>query len=156
MEWPPDIKQVVLHTNSKQGGHHTNSDLELAGLLILLLVMEDECDIMPGTHITLFSNNSPTVSWVQRMAAQGSPLAGQLICAQALWLKVRQVSPLTPLHIPGKDNALTDILSWLFGSEPKWFCRTDTDFLTLFNTMSPLPSQNLWKTYHILPACIYE
>ena len=69
LEWPPDIKQLVLQTNSKRGGHLTNSDLKMAGLLFLWLVMEDVCDIKPGTHTALFSDNSPTVSWVRQLAA---------------------------------------------------------------------------------------
>jgi hypothetical protein len=96
LEWPPDIKQAVRQTNSRRGGYLTNSDLEMAGLLFLWLVMEDVCDITPGTHIALFSDNSPTVSWVRRLASRGSRVAGHLIRALALRLKVRQVSPLTP------------------------------------------------------------
>ncbi len=63
LEWPPDIKKAVFHTNVKQGGHLTNSDLEMAGLLLLWLVMEDVCNITPGIHVALFSDNLQTVSW---------------------------------------------------------------------------------------------
>jgi hypothetical protein len=149
LEWPQDIKQAVLNTNAKTGGYLTNSDLELAGLLFLWLVIEAVCDITPGTHIALFSDNSPTVSWVRRLAARGSRVAGHLIRALSLRLKVRQASPLTPLHIAGKHNALTDIPSRSFGSEPRWHCTTDQAFLTMFNNMFPLPEQNLWTNYHL-------
>jgi hypothetical protein len=139
----------VLKTNSKQGGHLTISDLELAGLLFLWLVMEDVCNITPGMHIALFSDNSPTVSWVQWLVARGSQVAGQLIRALALRLKVQKMSPLTPLHIAGKDNALTDVPSRSFGSELRWFCVSDNDLLTLFYRMFPLTLQNLWTNYFI-------
>jgi hypothetical protein len=43
MEWPPDIKEAVLRTNNNKDGHLSNSDLEMAGLLILWLVMEEVC-----------------------------------------------------------------------------------------------------------------
>ena len=121
----------------------------MVGLLFLWLVMEDVCDITPGMHFTLFSDNLPTVSWAWHLAARGSQVAGQLILALILHLKVRQVSPLTPLHIAGKDNALTDIPSHSFGNEPRWFCETDDDLLTLFNRMFSLPLQNLWTNYHV-------
>jgi hypothetical protein len=149
IEWPPDIKEAVLQTNTRRGGFLTNSDLEMAGLLFLWLVMEDVCDISPGTHIALFSDNSPTVSWVRRLAARGSKVAGQLIRALALRLKLRQVSPLTPLHIEGKHNALTDVPSRSFGSEPRCHCTTNDAFLTMFNRMFPLPSQNSWTYYQV-------
>jgi hypothetical protein len=118
MEWPKDIKQEVLKTNSGQGGKLTNSDLECAGLLLLWLVMEKVCDPKPGAHIALFSSdNSPTVSWVRRLAAKGSLVAGELLRALALRMKQKQVSPLTTLHIAGQKNAMTDIPSRSFGSE---------------------------------------
>jgi hypothetical protein len=117
MEWPRDIKEEVLKTNSGQGGKLTNSDLECAGLLLLWLVIEKVCDPKPGAHIALFSDNSPTVSWVRRLAAKGSLVAGELLRALALRMKQKQVSPLTTLHIAGHKNAMTDIPSRSFGSE---------------------------------------
>ena len=119
LEWPPDRKQAVLNTNSKHRGYLTNSDLEMAGLLFLWLAMEDVCNFTPGTHIILFSDNSPTISWEGCLAAWVSPITGQLIHALALCLNVRQVSLPTPHHIASKGNALTDIPSWSFGSEPR-------------------------------------
>jgi hypothetical protein len=62
LQWPQDIKNKVLKTNSGQKGNLTNSDLECAGLLLLWLVMEDVCKPKPGAHYALFSDNSPTVS----------------------------------------------------------------------------------------------
>ncbi len=48
------------------------------------------------------------------------------------------------LHITGDQNAMTDILSCSFGSEPKWHFQSELDFLTFFNTSFSLPHQNLW------------
>ena len=64
-EWPDDIKREIV-SDANPNGKLTNSDLECAGLLMLWLVMEDVCDITTGTHVALFSDNSPTVSWVQQ------------------------------------------------------------------------------------------
>ena len=147
MEWPTDIKEEVRKTNAGLGGKLTNSDLELAGLLLLFLVMEEVCSFDLGTHIALFSDNSPTVSWVRRMAAKGSLVADQLLRALALRMKLKKVSPLTTLHIAGKKNAMTDIPSRSFGSEPKWFCKNNSDLLTLFNKSFPLPNQNSWSVF---------
>jgi hypothetical protein len=147
VEWPEWVKQEVLKTNAGKKGNLTNSDLEMAGLLFLFLVMEEVCDLEPGDHIVLFSDNSPTVSWVQRMASKGSLVADQLLRALTLRMKLKQVSPLTTLHIEGKKNAMTDIPSRLFGSELKWFCKSSDELLTLFNKSFPFPDQNTWTVF---------
>ena len=84
MEWPQDIKDEVLKTNAGQGGKLTNSDLEMAGLLLLWLMMEAVCHLTPASHVALFSDNSPTVQWTRKLAAKSSLVAGQLL--RALYL----------------------------------------------------------------------
>ena len=140
-EWPDDIKRLY------KTGSITNSDLECAGLLLLWLIMEDVCPLKVGSRVGLFSDNSPTVSWVQRLASRRSKVAAQLIRALALRLKKQGAAPLTPLHIPGVENAVADIPSRSFGSEPKWHCRSNDELLTLFNKTFPLPNQHSWTVY---------
>jgi hypothetical protein len=143
LEWPQDIKDEVLKTNANKKGKQTNSDLECAGLLLLFLVMEVVCKFIPGDHILLFSDNSPAVHWVHRLAAKGSLVAGQLLRALALRMKKNRVSPLTPMHVKGEENPMTDNPSRSFGSEAKWHCRTDAELLTLFNSFSLPQIRNL-------------
>ena len=152
MAWPQDIKDEVQKTNDKKGGKLTNSDLECAGLLLLWLVIEAVCDPQPGDHIALFSDNSPTVSWVERMAARGSLVADQLLRALTLRLKVKHVSPLTPMHIEGKKNSLTDVPSRSFGSNLAWYCANDDELLTLFDSMFTLPDQSSWTVFRLSSA----
>ena len=147
LEWPPDIKEMIV-TDNNPNGTITNSDLEMAGLLMLWLVMEEVCEVK-NAHVALFSDNSPTVHWVQRMAAKHSEIAMQLVRALALRLQLAQASPLTPMHIAGVNNSLTDIPSRSFGSEAAWHCTTDAKLLTLFNSTFPLPSQASWSIYHL-------
>ena len=148
LQWPEDIKADVV-SESNPTGSITNSDLEMAGLLLLWLVMEHVCTDLDGAHVALFSDNSPTVHWVERLASRHSLTAMQLIRALALRLRIKNASPLTPLHIAGVQNAITDIPSRSFGSNPKWHCHTETDLLTLFNSMFPLPSQASWNVFQI-------
>jgi hypothetical protein len=148
IEWPLFIKASLV-SQSNPAGTITNSDLEMAGLLLLWLVIEEVCELEAASHCALFSDNSPTVHWVRRMAARGSLVAAQLIRALALRLKQKGVSPLTPLHVEGKRNAMTDVPSRSFGSEPKWFCDTDTSFCRMFNDMFPLPNQQSWTVFKI-------
>ena len=144
--WPHDISCNVVSASNPEGTL-TNSDLEMAGLLLLWLVMEHVCPSLKDAHVALFSDNSPTVHWVQRLAAKHSRVAMQLIRALALRLQIQQSSPLTPLHIEGKRNAMTDIPSRSFGSVPGWHCKTDGDFSHMFNSLFPLPNQASWTVF---------
>ena len=143
LQWPPDITANVI-SDANPKGAITNSDLELAGLVILWLMMEHVCGPLAEKRVALFSDNSPTVSWVHRMACRSSLVAEQLIRVLALRFNIHKVCPITTLHIAGDQNAMTDIPSRSFGSEPKWHFKTDVDLLTFFNNTFPLPLQNSW------------
>ena len=143
LQWPPDVTASVI-SDSNPKGNLTNSDLELAGLVILWLMMEHVCGPLAEKKVAIFSNNSPTVSWVQRMACRSSLVAEQLIRVLALRFNIHKVCPITTLHIAGDQNAMTDIPSRSFGSKPKWHFHTDLDLLTFFNNNFPLPQKNSW------------
>ena len=151
LEWPQSIRDNLV-SDENPNGSITNSDLEMAGLLLLWLVMEEVCPDLAMKHAALFSDNQPTVCWVARLASKNSVLAMYMLQILAYRLKLSKTSPLIPLHIKGDHNAITDIPSRSFGSEPKWHCKTDTDLLTLFNSRFPLPSQNSWRVFQISDA----
>ena len=134
-EWPPAIKE--LYHDKKI----TSLDLEMAGLLFLWLVMESVCGDFQEQRVKLFSNNSPTVGWVRRLATRGLIVSAHLIRARALRLKLNGTCPITPLHITGEENSMTDIPLRSFGSKPKWFCKTNNDLLTLHNTLFHSPTR---------------
>ena len=147
VQWPPDITAAVISDNNPEGTL-TNNDLEMAGLVLLWLAIEATCPDLEGSHVALYSDNTPTVSWVERMASKKSPIAMQLLRALALRLQVTRASPLTPLHIPGVQNAMSDIPSRSFGSEPRWTCASDSDLLSLFTSLFPPPPQISWNVFH--------
>jgi hypothetical protein len=122
LQWPREISDdLILFDNP--GGKINNSNLEMAGLLLLWLCLEATAPDLAHKHIALFSDNSPTISWVDKMASRKSRIATQLVCALALRLNIRQTCPLTPVHIPGIENALTNIHSRSFGSVKEWECK---------------------------------
>ena len=110
LQWPDDISSDLVSFDNPSGTIN-NSDLEMAGLLLLWLCIEGVAPDLAHKHIALFSDNSPTVSWVNKMASKKSKIAAQLVRALALRLNVKQSCPLTLVHIPGIKNALTDIPS---------------------------------------------
>ena len=146
LQWPPDVSAALVSQHNPNGTI-TNSDLEMAGLMLLWLTMEATCPELTGAHVALFSDNSPTVHWVERMASRQSTIAMQLLRALALRLQLLRCSPLTPLHILGIHNQMTDIPSRSFGSEQRWHCKTDKDLQSLFNKSFPLPSQDSWSIF---------
>ena len=130
-----------------QRQNHKLRPLKMAGYLLLWLCMEGMAKDLCHKCIALFSDNSPSVSWVTKMASRKSQVMAQLVRALALRLNIEQTCPLTPVHIPGIKNALTDIPSRSFGSVKEWECKLDTDFLTLFNNKFPLPQQASWTVF---------
>ena len=146
MRWPEDVSNEINSALNPKG-RLTNSDLEMAGLLLLWLVMEEVCPELREKHVALFSDNSPTVHWVRRLAAKQSVVAAQLLRALALRMRAKRASPLTPLHVAGVENAMTDVPSRSFGSEKKWHCKNDAELLTIFNDLFPLPKKASWTVF---------
>ena len=68
-ELPADIKQNLILSSNPTGGI-TNSNLEMVGLLMLWLVLKGVCPTLRKKRVTLFSDNSLTVSWVTWLASR--------------------------------------------------------------------------------------
>jgi hypothetical protein len=71
LQWLLDIFSNLVLVNNP-GGRITNYDLEMAGLLLLWLCLEGTAPDLAHKHIALFGDNSPTVSWVDKMASRKS------------------------------------------------------------------------------------
>ncbi len=112
LPWPPDITANVVNKSNPQRTI-TNLDLELAGLVILWLMMEHICICLVEKRVVLFSNNSSSVSWVQRMAMRSSLVLEQLIQVLELRLNIQPVCSITMLHIFG-GSTFHDQYSILF------------------------------------------
>ncbi len=97
----------------------------MVGLLFLWLCVEAIAPDIAHKHIEFFSNNLPTVNWVEKMASRKSHIAAQLVPTFACHLDINKTCSITPVHIPSMKNALTDIPSRLFGSLKEWECKTD-------------------------------
>ena len=148
-EWPPEVRKLILCHAKNPKGKITNSDLECAGMLFLLLLIELRVPCLKNKHLALLSDNDPTVTWTKKLTSRKSKTAAALLRVMATRLKAAGASPLIPMHIAGVENAITDIPSRSFGRIGKWFCDSDEKFLTLFNSKFPLPNQNSWSVCHL-------
>jgi hypothetical protein len=147
-QWPEGIRsQVILFDNP--ASRIMNLDLEMTGLLLLWLAMEGVCGPLLEKCIALFGDNSSLIGWVAHLASKQSLIAENLIQAMALCLKIQQACPLTPIHIKGKCNAISDIPSHSFGSNPTLKCNKNIDLLTLINPLFSLPAQKSWTVFRL-------
>ena len=115
MPWPKDITNNLV-SDANPGGTLTNSDLEMAALVVHYVILES---LAPLTrkHIGMFSDNSPTVSWATKMASHAStPVAGRLIRALAMRQRTTQSAPAKVEHISGVENVSADVASQSFGT----------------------------------------
>ncbi len=144
-KWPTEVERAF------DEGAITISDLEMAGLLLLWLVMEGcvGCDNLKHEHVCLLSDNSPSVGWVERFASKKSVVAARLLHALSIRMRECRSSPITPLHIPGVHNRIADIPSRSFGYKAEWHFEDDLEFLQFFNSTFPLPQQNCWQLFSI-------
>ena len=111
--------------------------------------MEEVAPSLRHEHVALLSNNSPSVGWVTRMASKSSKVAGMLLRALSLRMRIRRCSPLTPLHLAGRHNCIGDIPSRSFGYKKEWHFNCDKQFLTFFDKTFPLPKQSSWHIFHL-------
>lgn len=106
---PNMVMDIVSYSNPD--GWLTNSDMEMASLQFLWLVIEGICGYIDEAHVALFSNNSPTV----QLALKHVGVVMQLVRALTLCLWMKWASPLLPMYIAGIDNSMADIPSCSFG-----------------------------------------
>jgi hypothetical protein len=106
------------------------------------------CDLTEA-NISLFSNNTPTISWVTCLASHHSTVAANLVAALALCLKKLRCCPLMPQHIKGIKNTITDIPSRSFCSVPQWHFKSNDDLQTFFNSHFPLLNQTSSNVFQI-------
>ena len=138
--------QVVSDDNPR--GTLTNSDLEMAAVLLHYMVLQQRVDLR-YIRTGVWSDNTPTVAWTKRMADHSqAPTAGRLLRGLAAIQRSVQAGPLTIGSIAGKDNDMADIASRSFDIQ------CDRAFLTHFTSRFPLPQQQSWTLARLTPERI--
>jgi hypothetical protein len=139
IKWPQDIVDRVT------AGHLTINDLEMAGLLLQYLLLEQLVDVK-HSHAAAWCDNTSAVAWTVRMSSNKSAVGQQLTRALALRMLVNKSSHLAALSIAGVDNVLADLASRSFkqtGVKGNYNL-SDAEFLTKFNSDFPLPQNASW------------
>ena len=139
LAWPPDI----VERYRKQ--QLTINDLEMAGLLLHYLLLEQLVD-MEGIHPAAWCDNTSAVSWTVHMNSNKSVVGQQLTRALAIRMIFNKSSHLAALSIAGEDNLLADLASRSFKKTNAKgnYELTDAAFLTKFNADFPLQQNYSW------------
>ncbi len=145
-EFPADIAREVVSVDTPNG-RLTNSDLELAAEVLAVGVALEQ-RTSKHTPLSTLCNNTPMVSWVDKMASKSkSPTAGCLLQGLAIMLYCAQAGRLTTVHVPGEENVMADIASRPSKAK-QLFCSTsalsDINFRSPFDTVFPLPDNQQW------------
>ena len=153
LEWPDEIKNNLITSNNRDGTLAI-ADLEMAGVFIAWIVMENISPIhLKHAHVGIFCDNTPAVAWATKLASSKSVVGGHLCRALALRQHVHQASPILTISIAGIKNDMADVASRAAKQTAK--STNNADFLSLFNKQFPLPQSTSWHRYH-LPDKLYS
>jgi hypothetical protein len=154
VQWPKDVTEAVVSTRNPDG-HLTNSDLEMAGVLLQEAVLEAALGParMVNVQAAMGCDNSPAVSWTTRMATRSaSPISFRLLRGLAMRQRLTKSAPPAIFHVAGVQNILADVASrpvqgvashfHLLEKTPAAMC--PDSFLTLYNSHYPLPQKQHW------------
>ena len=155
VQWPKDITDAIVSSSNPQGTV-TNSDLEMAGVLLHESVLETTVGAaaMVGAQTAIGCDNSPAVSWTTRMATRSeSHIAFRLLRGLAMRQRHTRSGPPAIFHVAGVQNTLADVASrpltgvashfHLLEKHPSAMC--PQTFLTLFDSSYPLPQKQRWR-----------
>jgi hypothetical protein len=136
LQLPTDI-QKQFHA-----GVVTMGNLELSSALLLTMMLEHAGLALKHKTIAAWSDNTPTMGWVWRMATKQSKIAGQFIRGLGLRQRMNETCPLAFQHIPGEKNKMADFASRSY--TPSLHLHGDSHFFARFSHLFPLPQDRSW------------
>jgi hypothetical protein len=150
LKWPEEVVELY------RAGKLTNSDLEMAGVLLQYLVAE-RLRPMEQYHTAVWSDNTLAANWSTKMADKATtPIEGQLL--RVLAMRQRMTCAALPLvtHYAGSRNLLADTASRPFvrlfhhSSSRGLPSRSDERFLTSFNNVFSLSSFTKMQSWQLV------
>ena len=138
VDFPDDIRRHV----ESQGNVITNSDVEAIAGFVYECMVEDLVGRTEGISSFLWSDNTPTVSWLQKYASKASSRIPELML-RLLALRHRwdRRGPHDIQHWKGKNNLMADFASRSFEQGYPASPAGDHAYLTEFQRRFPLPPQ---------------
>ena len=128
LQWSTDIcEDIVSWTNPK--GRLTNSDLELAALVLQESCFPAVCSTHLWHVLATGSDNTPPISWTFHEASTVNPVVADLLRLRSSHNRASCLSPSVFYH-PGQDNVMADDTS-------RRFDLIDAAFLPFFSTRYP-------------------
>ena len=138
LKWPADI-QADLVSFTNPAGRITNSDLELAALVLHESTFPTVCKSAAWRAPLTGSDNTPTVAWTFKEAATINPVVANLLRIRSIANSNSSISPAVFYH-PGHLNTMADDASRLFQL-------TNPSFLSFFSRKyNPEQSPSSWTT----------
>ena len=145
VEWPKEVAHRWKSFDNPKGDI-TNSDAEMAALLLQWLVLEMVVGDLKYKHVAAWSDNTPTVGWAKKSKSTKSVIGQRLISALTIRQRKVHASPLATSHIAGIANHMADAASRSFGStSTSTYHLTDRDFLLYFVKTFKLPQKQYWR-----------
>ena len=139
-EWPADIVSDLVSWDNPRG-RITNSDLELAALVLQEAVFPLICPNWAWHAPVTGSDNTPTVSWTFKEAATINPVVADLLRIRSIINRNATITPSVCYH-PGVDNTMADDAS-------RKFTLCSNSFMSFFNRKyHPQQSPCSWTLCH--------
>jgi len=141
LEWPQEIRDQFCSSTNK-AGQLTISDMELTGILLQWLVLEQAVDTATLKHnsVAIWCDNLPAVAWTYKFRTSTSPIAARILRALAVRLHENQTALLSVEHISGIFNNMADVASRKHNTNRK-------HFLTDFSARFPPPQDACWTLF---------
>ena len=144
--------QDSLVTADNPNGTISMNDLELAGIVLNLVVLENITPNLKYRHIGIFCDNMSAVAWATRLRTSKSIPAARLLRMLGLRILAAQASSLTTLSIAGTSNKMADTTSRAFQNGT--FFNTNLSLPKFFNNTFPLPQPHSWRVFVIPPKLL--
>ena len=131
LEWPQAIcDELCSPTNPT--GQISISDLELMGIFMHWMALEQAVDNLKHTSVAIWCDNISSVAWIYKFRTSTSPIASSILKALATRMHVCQSGLLAIDHISGLFNVMADVASQKHSTDPH-------TFLSTFSTTFPSP-----------------
>jgi hypothetical protein len=150
VEFPPDITAQVVSDKNPTGAL-TNSDLEMAGVSLQFLALEQIAPDLRHAHVAIGCDNTPAVAWTKKMATHSSsPVAHRLLRGLAMRQRSTRAAPPEVYHVSGNTNTLADVASRRIPDITPFpsFASHPLAFLSYYNSRFPLPQSPSWTIVH--------